>query len=69
MLAKQIFERLDNKRILILGAGEMAEETLRYVQDEGGRDIVVVNRTRSKADELADKFDGRVADWEDLKSS
>lgn len=66
VLAKQIFERLDNKKILILGAGEMAEETLRYVKDEGGRDIAVVSRTRSTAEALAAKFEGRVADWSNL---
>jgi glutamyl-tRNA reductase len=66
VLARQIFERLDNKRILIVGAGEMAEETLRYVQDDGGHDIVVVNRTRSKAEELAAKFQGRVVEWSEL---
>ncbi len=68
VLAKQIFERLDNKKILILGAGEMAEETLRYVQAEGGRDIVVVNRTRATAEVLASQFRGRVADWDDLNA-
>jgi glutamyl-tRNA reductase len=68
VLAKQIFERLDNKKILILGAGEMAEETLRYVQAAGGRDIVVVNRTRKAAEQLAAKFEGRVTDWDDLQS-
>ena len=68
VLAKQIFERLDNKRILILGAGEMAEETLVYVKQEGGREIVVINRTQSRAQQLAEKFAGRVAAWDDLKT-
>lgn len=66
VLAKQIFERLDNKNVLIVGAGEMAEETLNYVRSEGGKKICITNRTRSKAVELAKKFSGRVADWEDL---
>ncbi len=67
VLAKQIFERLDNKKILIVGAGEMAEETLRYVVAEGGREITVINRTRAKAEWLAAEFKGRVADWENLQ--
>ena len=33
--ATQIFERFDDKRVLVIGAGEMAEETLRYLHDEG----------------------------------
>lgn len=68
VLAKQIFERLDNKRVLIIGAGEMADETLNYVVAEGGKDIVITNRTLSNAEALAAKFNGRVAHWSDLES-
>ena len=67
VLAKQIFERLDNKKILIVGAGEMAEETLNYVQSEGGKDIWITNRTLSKAEQLAAKFRGKVANWDSLE--
>jgi hypothetical protein len=35
--AAQIFERFDDKRVLVIGAGEMGEETLRYLRDEGAR--------------------------------
>lgn len=66
VFARQIFERLDNKQILVIGAGKMADETLKYIQGEGGRDFVVVNRTREAAVLLADKFNGRVADWDEL---
>ena len=65
-LAKQIFETLKGKRVLIIGAGEMAEETLNYIRDEGCQDIVIVNRTESNAQELANKFDGVVSKWENL---
>lgn len=67
-LARQIFETLSDKRILVIGAGEMAEETLNYVRDEGGHDIVVVNRTESRARQLADRFDGRVQAWQQLEN-
>ena len=65
-LAKQIFETLKGKRVLIVGAGQMAEETLNYIRDEGCRDIVIVNRTVSTAQELAAKFDGQVGSWDQL---
>jgi glutamyl-tRNA reductase len=68
VLAKQIFERLDNKRILVIGAGEMASETLTYLKAEGGSDIVVVNRTPEKADALANRFDGRTKPWNQMPS-
>lgn len=67
VLARQIFERLDNKRILIIGAGEMAEETLQYIRSDGGKDIVIVNRTAAKATDLAERFEGRTADWSTLQ--
>ena len=67
LFARQIFERLDNKRCLVLGAGEMAEETLNYLVTFGGRDIVVCNRTRQNALDLAKKFEGRVADWSEMQ--
>ena len=66
VLAKQIFERLDNKRILVIGAGDMANETLTYLKGEGGSDIVVVNRTPEKAAALASRFDGRTEVWDRL---
>ena len=67
-LAKQIFETLKGKSVLIIGAGEMAEETLKYIRDEGCRDIVIVNRTEGKAHELATKFDGQVSSWDELSN-
>ena len=66
VFAKQIFERLDNKRILVIGAGEMAAETLTYVRECGGSDIVVVNRTGESANRLIDLFGGRYSEWENL---
>ncbi|MDA8563130.1 glutamyl-tRNA reductase [Mariniblastus sp.] len=66
VLAKQIFERLDNKRILVVGAGDMASETLTYLKGEGGSDIVVVNRTPENAKTMANQFNGRTEVWDRL---
>ncbi|MDR3183588.1 MAG: glutamyl-tRNA reductase [Planctomycetaceae bacterium] len=62
--AMRIFETLHNKRILVFGAGEMAEETLTYLTGEGGKDITVLNRHRERAEALAAKFGGTTADWD-----
>ena len=64
--AGQIFERFDDKRVLVIGAGEMGEETLRYLQDEGVRDVTVVNRSGQRAESLAERSGARAADWEQL---
>ncbi len=62
--ALRIFERLDDKRILVFGAGDMAAETVRYLIDHGGKSITVLNRNRERAEELAKTFNGKVADWD-----
>jgi glutamyl-tRNA reductase len=64
--AKRIFERFDDKRVLVIGAGETGEETLRYLQDEGARDVTVVNRDFERAAALAQRWAGRALPWERL---
>jgi glutamyl-tRNA reductase len=50
----------------VIGAGEMGEETLRYLIDEGARDITIINRSRERAEALADRIGGRVTGWDKL---
>ena len=64
--ASQIFERFDDKQVLVVGAGEMAEETLRYLQDEGAHRVTVVNRNYERAKELAQRWQGAVEPWNRL---
>ncbi len=64
--AQQIFERFDDKHTVVIGAGEMAEETLLYLKDEGAREITVVNRSLDRAVELAKKWEGQALPWENL---
>ncbi len=64
--AKQIFERFDDKHTVIIGAGEMAEETLRYLLDEGAHQITVINRSADRASELAQRWHGRAVAWDQL---
>jgi len=62
--ALQIFERLDDKKTLVLGAGEMADETLRYLTDGGAKSILVIIRNRQRAVVLAGKWTGETDVWE-----
>jgi glutamyl-tRNA reductase len=64
--ASQIFERFDDKKVLVIGAGEMGEETLRYLQTEGARDVTVINRNFERAQQLAEHWQGRAERWEQL---
>lgn len=63
---RNIFNRFDNKTVLVIGAGEMAEETLRYLTSEGVGRIIVVNRSRKRAETLAVQFNGIADDFSQL---
>ncbi len=57
-LAKQIFERLDDKSALLIGAGDMIEAALVALHDHGLGERRVANRTAANAQALADRFGG-----------
>ncbi len=55
-LAKKIFHVLDGKKVLLVGAGEMAELAARHLMTHGVRSIKVANRTFARAVEVAAHF-------------
>lgn len=64
--AKSVFEQFDDKHVLVIGAGEMGEEALRYLIDEGARDVSIVNRHLERAQDLADRLGGVARPWDQL---
>lgn len=65
-LARKIFEVLDDKKVFLLGAGEMAELVIAHLSSYGVHDVVVVSRTLEHADTLARPFGGKAIDLDDL---
>lgn len=61
-----IFDRFDDKVVLVVGAGEMAAETLRYLRDAGARQILITNRTLTRAESLAEAWGGTVKPFDQL---
>ena len=57
-LAKQIFESLESKSALLLGAGDMIEASLVALDDHGLGERRIVNRTPAHAESLAEQFGG-----------
>ena len=60
-LAKKIFGALDGKKILLIGAGEMAELTGQQLIEKGAQSIIIANRSFAQAELLAEKFHGEAA--------
>jgi len=67
-LARQIFGQLCEKRVLLVGAGKMSELAARHLQRAGCSKVFVTNRTRARADELAEQISGTVLDYESYAS-
>ncbi|QDT08984.1 glutamyl-tRNA reductase [Planctomycetes bacterium K23_9] len=65
-IVPEVFDSLKNKQVVICGAGEMGEETLRYLQQAGAKNICVINRSRQRADNLAQNFGIESDDWGNL---
>ena len=57
-LARTIFETLDDKTAMLIGAGKMSELAARHLKSHGVADIIVANRTFDRAVELARAFSG-----------
>lgn len=65
-LAKKIFGDLTAKKVLLIGAGEMAELALRHLSRNGIKEIVVANRTLQRALDLASEFRGSAVTMEEI---
>jgi glutamyl-tRNA reductase len=67
-LARELFESFEGKRVVLLGAGAMAESALDGLREAGVGSVVVVNRTLETAQRLATRFRGRPVRLDELQN-
>ncbi len=67
-LAKKIFYGLDGKKVLLIGAGEMAELAARHLMGQGVGSLVVANRNLERAMKIAGSFGGKSILFEEIES-
>ena len=65
-LARGLFDRLDDRRALVIGAGDAGRMVARALADAGVRQITVANRTHWRAQDLARDLGGVAIPFEDL---
>jgi glutamyl-tRNA reductase len=65
-LAKKVFDTLEGRTILVVGAGKMSELTAKHLVSQGVASVLVANRTYERAVELAEKFEGTPIPYETL---
>lgn len=65
-LAKKIFSDLSGKKVLLIGAGEMAELAARHLLNQGVTSMSVANRTFDRAVQVAETFKGTPVSFEEI---
>jgi glutamyl-tRNA reductase len=63
---RQVFDRFDDKTILVIGTGKMGELTLPHLRSLGPRGILVTNRSMEKAEAVARECRGECVAWDRL---
>ncbi|MDY6790046.1 MAG: glutamyl-tRNA reductase [Thermodesulfobacteriota bacterium] len=65
-LGRKIFGTLESKKVLLIGAGEMAELAVEHLIRNRAGEIFVANRTFERGVELAKKFNGQAIKFKEL---
>lgn len=65
-LAGRVFDSLDGKHVLVVGAGKMSRLAAQHLRRAGVAELVVINRTWARAEALAKELSARTAAWESL---
>jgi glutamyl-tRNA reductase len=65
-LARRIFDRFDDKTVMLIGAGKMGDLMARHLISQGVKSLMVTNRTFDRAVELAEKIHGSPIRFEDF---
>jgi len=65
-LAKKIFYGLEGRKVLLIGAGEMAELAARHLMGHGVESLFVANRSFDRAIQVADLFCGKALFFEEI---
>ncbi len=64
-LAEKIFTKLDERDVMVIGAGDTSEKTARALLSRGARSIFVSNRSHERAVALAAELNGRAIHFDD----
>ena len=68
-MARHIFDRLEGKTVLLIGAGEMAELVGKHLRSAGVTRLVVTNRTFERAEALAASLSGQAVPFDRMEES
>jgi glutamyl-tRNA reductase len=64
-LAEKIFDSLNQRQVMVIGAGETSEKAARALLSRGAHSVIVSNRSHDRAVALAAELGGRAVHFED----
>ncbi len=65
-LALKVFSSLKNKRVLLIGSGQMARAVCESLMGKGVKQLVIANRNTERAEGLVEEFGGRAVPFDHL---
>jgi glutamyl-tRNA reductase len=68
-LAQQVFDGLEGRRVVLVGAGRTSELTARNLRSRGAVVVAVVNRTAERAERLAETLGAQAVALDDLATA
>jgi len=63
-LAEKIFTELDDRKVMVIGAGDTSEKAARALLSRGAHSIIVANRSYDRAVALANELGGRAVHFD-----
>jgi len=67
-LAGKIFDELNDRTVMVIGAGDTSEKTARALLSRGARSVIVSNRSYDRAEALASELGGNAVDFDHWES-
>jgi len=68
LLAKQQIKSFQNKKILVLGAGEMSALIMKHLQAQGASAVMISNRSLQRARQFAAEYQGEAVPFSELNA-
>jgi glutamyl-tRNA reductase len=68
-LARKIFGRLEGRRVLVVGAGEISTLTAQHLRAQGAAEVAIASRTAAHAQALATDVGGHWVPWDGLQNA
>ena len=67
-LAGKIFDQLEHRTVMVIGAGDTSEKTARALLSRGAKSVIVSNRSFERAKALAEELGGKAVDFDHWQS-